>query len=79
MPCPAGVDIPRSFSLWNDFGRYGNKGEIKWQWSFNFNEEKKAKNCIECGQCEDYCPQKLNIRDDLKKVQLEFDKIAQDM
>lgn len=78
MPCPAGVDIPRCFSLWNDFGRYGNKGDIKWQWTFNFDDEKKAKNCIECGQCEDSCPQKLNIRNDLKKLQLEFDKIAQD-
>ncbi len=76
MPCPAGVDIPRSFSLWNDFGRYENHGEMKWQWTFNFDESKKAKNCIECGQCEEACPQKLSIREDLKIVQLEFDAIV---
>ncbi len=75
MPCPAGVDIPRSFSLWNDYGRYENRGEMKWQWTFNFEEAKKAKNCIECGQCEEACPQKLRIREDLKIVQLEFDAI----
>jgi predicted aldo/keto reductase-like oxidoreductase len=77
MPCPAGVDIPRSFSLWNDYGRYENKGEINWQWTCNFEESKKAKNCIECGLCEEACPQKLHIREDLKIVQLEFDAIVQ--
>jgi predicted aldo/keto reductase-like oxidoreductase len=76
MPCPAGVDIPRSFSLWNDYGRYENRGEMKWQWTFNFDEAKKAKNCIECGQCEESCPQKLSIRNDLKILQLEFDEIV---
>ncbi len=76
MPCPAGVDIPRTFALWNDYGRYGNKGDMQWQWTFNFDEAKKAKNCIECGQCEEACPQKLQIRNDLKAVQVEFDRIC---
>ncbi len=78
MPCPAGVDIPRSFSLWNDYGRYENRGEMKWQWTCNFDEGKMPKNCIECGQCEEACPQKLHIRENLKTVQLTFDAIAQD-
>ena len=76
MPCPAGVDIPRNFYLWNDYGRYENQGEMRWQWNYNFEEAKKAKNCIECGQCEEACPQKLHIREDLKAIQVEFDKIA---
>ncbi len=76
MPCPAGVDIPRTFDLWNDYGRYGNKGDIRWQWTFNFDEDKKAKNCADCGQCEDACPQKLTIREHLKQVQSEFDAIC---
>ncbi len=76
MPCPAGVDIPRSFDLWNDYGRYGNKGDIRWQWTFNFEEDKKAKNCADCGQCEEACPQKLSIRKHLKQVQSEFDIIC---
>ncbi len=76
MPCPAGVDIPRSFQLWNDYGRYENRGEMKWQWTCNFDEDKKAKNCIECGLCEEACPQKLHIRKDLQALQIEFDEIA---
>ena len=76
MPCPAGVDIPRTFSLWNDYARYHNTGDICWQWTCNFDEDRKAKNCIECGQCEDACPQRLSIREDLKKVQTEFDELV---
>jgi predicted aldo/keto reductase-like oxidoreductase len=76
MPCPSGVDIPRSFALWNDFARYGNKGDMRWQWTFNFDEDKKAKNCSECGQCEESCPQKLSIRDNLKSVQIEYDTLC---
>ena len=79
MPCPAGVDIPRTFALWNDYGRYNNKSEMKWQWTFNFEEGKKAKNCVECGQCEEACPQKLQIRDDLKSVQVTFDNICAEL
>ena len=76
MPCPAGVNIPRSFGLWNDYGRYGNKGDIRWQWTFNFEEQQKAKNCVECGMCEEVCPQMLQIRQDLKTVQSEFDAVC---
>jgi hypothetical protein len=25
MPCPAGVDIPRNFTLWNEYGIYGSE------------------------------------------------------
>ena len=28
----------------------------------------RAGNCIKCGKCETVCPQKLSIREDLKKV-----------
>ena len=36
--------------------------------------EHQAKNCIQCGKCEKSCPQKLQIRRDLKKVQEDLDK-----
>ncbi|MGF7143538.1 hypothetical protein HNQ56_001965 [Anaerotaenia torta] len=72
MPCPAGVDIPRNFSIWNHYGIYQNGGTLKWQWK-NIPDEAKAHNCVECGQCEEACPQKLNIREDLKVLQEELD------
>ena len=30
--------------------------------------------CIKCGKCEAACPQRLNIRQDLEKVQADLDK-----
>lgn len=75
MPCPAGVDIPRNFSIWNSYGMYNNEGELNWLWSHDIDDKAKAKNCVECGQCEEACPQKLNIRVDLKTLQQEIDTI----
>ncbi len=76
MPCPAGVDIPRNFQLWNEYGMYQNAGSVQWAWMKNFKDEIKAKNCVECGQCEDACPQKLDIRMNLKSLQVEFDELC---
>ncbi len=75
MPCPAGVDIPKNFSIWNSYGMYNNEGELNWLWSNDIDDKAKAKNCVECGQCEDACPQKLNIRVDLKTLQQEIDLV----
>ncbi|HEX3021051.1 MAG TPA: aldo/keto reductase [Lachnospiraceae bacterium] len=66
MPCPAGVDIPRNFAIWNQHAMYGNDGHTKWDYFSNFSEDKHAKNCIECGKCETVCPQAIKIRDHMK-------------
>lgn len=76
MPCPFGVDIPGNFRAWNEYGMYQNEGEVRWFWAYGIQDAAKAKNCAECGQCEEACPQKLSIREDLKKVQSEFDAIS---
>lgn len=74
MPCPAGVDIPANFRVWNTYHMYQNYNIVKWNWEVNLPEEKKAKNCVKCGKCEAACPQKLSIRQDLEKVQADLDK-----
>ncbi len=76
MPCPKGVDIPRNFKIWNDYGIYENQGATKWTWCFDIDDKVKAKNCVECGLCEKACPQGLPIRADLKRVQAEMDMIS---
>lgn len=77
MPCPAGVDIPHNFELWNEYGVYRNKNNIKWNWENNFDDKQKAKNCVRCGKCEKVCPQKISIREDLKKLQAELDALCE--
>jgi predicted aldo/keto reductase-like oxidoreductase len=75
MPCPNGVDIPRNFELVNyhrlyaleeyardQYLRLGEKmvkGERAPAW---------ARACIECGECEDKCPQNIPIRRQLKEA-----------
>lgn len=73
MPCPAGVDIPGCFSAWNRYHMYQNYNVVSWQWETQIGEEHQAKKCIQCGKCEQACPQKLSIREDLKKVQVDLD------
>lgn len=74
MPCPAGVDIPGNFRVWNTYHMYQNYNMVKNAWESGLGGEKQAKNCVKCGKCEAACPQKLHIRDDLAKVQEDLEK-----
>ena len=75
MPCPAGVNIPHNFRIWNLFGIYENVNSTKWQWEHDIDDAQKAKNCVGCGKCEKACPQKLSIRDNLKTLQSQLDTL----
>ena len=75
MPCPNGVDIPQNFQLMNyyrlydlveyartQYERLGQRmveGELKPAW---------AAACQECGDCEEKCPQNIEIRKQLKET-----------
>lgn len=74
MPCPAGVNIPKSFKAWNEYYVFGKYDAVGFLWDVMIKDEAKPKNCIECGKCEDICPQHLSIREDLKNVQKELDE-----
>lgn len=74
MPCPAGVDIPGCFQAWNTYHMYQMYDAAKWKWETDLGDKKQAKNCIKCGKCEAACPQKISIREDLEKVQKDFDE-----
>lgn len=74
MPCPMGVDIPGSFRIWNTYHMYQNYNVVQNAWEKDLGEAKQPKNCVECGKCEQACPQKLSIREDLKKAQADLDK-----
>lgn len=75
MPCPAGVNIPGNFQVWNEYHVYGNVKDTLHSWTKEIPQEAKPSNCIKCGKCEKVCPQKINIREDLAKLQTELDEV----
>ena len=73
MPCPGGVDIPRVFSIWNHYARYENPRtahDLE-----RMKPETKPDACLECGACEEKCPQGLNIIEDLKRAKTELESL----
>ena len=68
--CPQKIDIPGCFSIFNEFKRF--KETRRWAARMEYKDltEKsgKASACIECGKCEDVCPQQLKIRESLKEA-----------
>lgn len=73
MPCPAGVDIPGHFSMYNDAFLFDSLQFAKTQYNMNIPQKAKAVNCVECGRCESRCPQHISIRQELKNVRAAFE------
>ena len=67
--CPKGIHIPQFFDAVNRYLVYNDLGAAKFGYML---EQKfgstKASECIECRACEDVCPQKIPIIDELKKA-----------
>jgi predicted aldo/keto reductase-like oxidoreductase len=68
MPCPAGVNIPNCFTHLNNDSMFNDRENIKKQYSMSLGEKSKASKCVECGKCENNCPQQIKIREKLKEV-----------
>lgn len=75
--CPMKIAIPKYFSLYNtDLLEIKDKdwtpqGEYYDRLTAIFG---KASDCVECGQCEEICPQHLHIIDNLKEVAKHFER-----
>ena len=68
MPCPNGVDIPGPFALYNNAYLFDMLPKAKGQYGMMFPQAAKASNCVECGKCEEHCPQNIAIIQELKNV-----------
>jgi predicted aldo/keto reductase-like oxidoreductase len=68
MPCPSGVAIPDLFKLYNDVYMLDHLKVSKIFYKVFENEKKGGGQCTECGQCEEKCPQTLEIIEGLKDV-----------
>ena len=69
--CPENILIPDLFNLYNKKVVYLDPG---WGYASRTRENGKASACVECGQCEEICPQHLPVRNWLKKVAAVFEK-----
>lgn len=72
QPCPSGVNIPRNFALYNDAHIYDDFAFSRFAYNTFFTPETRASACIECGACEEACPQQISIREHLKEIQRSF-------
>ncbi|MCQ2578019.1 MAG: aldo/keto reductase [Treponema sp.] len=74
MPCPKGVDIPGTFYYYN-LMYVEKKSSARFEFVQNMGLRKEvgfASQCINCGKCEQHCPQHLKIRDLLKEADKEL-------
>ena len=81
MPCPYGIDIPGIFKFYNDSLNAGTyvkdseqEGYAKARRRYLLAYDKaiptvrQADHCIQCGKCEEACPQHLSVRSELRKI-----------
>jgi predicted aldo/keto reductase-like oxidoreductase len=72
LPCPNEVAIPKIFERYNLGRVYGLWEAARSAYArlgtSNWDKGSKADACVECGECEDKCPQDIPIREQLKEA-----------
>lgn len=72
MPCPAGVNIPECFALYNTANLFPGNRETKLLYLARHGglvgSESYAGLCVQCGKCEKICPQKIPVPARLREV-----------
>jgi hypothetical protein len=68
LPCPNGVNIPRIFSIYNARSMFGDKRWSHLMYTMSTNETERADNCVQCGECEEKCPQDIPVMDKLAEA-----------
>ncbi len=61
LPCPSDVSIPTIFELYNNIFVYGTEDQSKDAYKRQQELKKDVSQCIECGACEQICPQHLEV------------------
>jgi hypothetical protein len=68
LPCPNGVNIPRIFSIYNARTMFEDKRWSHLMYTMSTNDQERADNCAQCGECEEKCPQDIPIIDKLAEA-----------
>ena len=73
MPCPAGVNIPDNFRIYNDYCMFGDEQASRVMYALRLlggftGKRSDASICKECKKCMERCPQHIEIPQQLKLV-----------
>jgi predicted aldo/keto reductase-like oxidoreductase len=68
MPCPNGLNIPGNFELFNYAHTFDDLAHARMGYTIMLTEAQRSGACINCGLCEDLCPQKIPIPEWMPKV-----------
>jgi predicted aldo/keto reductase-like oxidoreductase len=70
MPCPEGIDIPAILSCVNNASLFDDAAGEKTGYNIEvaLKHTAPASQCAECGQCEEACPQQLEVIKELAKA-----------
>jgi predicted aldo/keto reductase-like oxidoreductase len=72
MPCPAGVQIPRVLKGLDEAAMFGELEEFKGEYAAISRDNGGYAQCVDCGKCEEACPQGIKIRAQLAAIHGEF-------
>jgi uncharacterized protein len=67
LPCTVGIDIPALFKIYNHYLITKYKGEFIREYE-KIVLDKRADQCISCGECMSNCPQKINIPTRMQEI-----------
>ena len=65
LPCPQNIKIPEIFSQYNNAVIYDQKETYRKDYYNLIENHQDSSQCIECGNCEEICPQNLDIIENL--------------
>ena len=71
--CPQEINIPEVLGSLNTYRTYKDLNAVKGHYNWVTARGGKASDCIACGDCEEQCPQHINIIETLKEAAAIFD------
>ena len=77
MDCPAGVDIPHLFEVYNQYKLFPNEFRAGINYGKLVRDGKGFEHCTECGVCSPLCPQKIDIPKNLAVLSEELEPLRQ--
>lgn len=66
MPCPKEINIPHLFNAYTHHNVYGLTGQAKDMW--NNKRGADVTECVNCGVCNEKCPQSIKVMEKLQEV-----------